>query len=339
MPPDGYGPWEQVVAGLAEGLVARGHEVTVFASGDSRPAGRLEAVVPEHLGAHPELPARELELLHVAHAFAEARRGRFDLLHNHLNCHPLVFTPLVDVPVVTTLHGSAFLEPATRVIYRRFADLPYVAISRAEREALPELRYVATVPNGIRLGDFPFAPSPGRYLAFYGRLSPKKGADRAVAVAERAGLPLRLAGPVPPEERAFFEEAIRPRLRGRVEYVGEVRGAERARFLGGALALLQLNRVPEPFGLAMVEAMACGVPVVGTAVGAIPEVVADRVTGRLVTDGEDEEVIAAAVRALAGIELLDRAACRRRVESFFTVERMVEGYERVYEAVTREGRR
>lgn len=338
MPPDGYGPWEQVVAGLAEGLVARGHEVTVFASGDSRPAGRLEWVVPSHLGAHPELPARELELLHMAHAFAEARRGRFDLLHNHLNCHPLVFTPLVEVPVVTTLHGSAYLEPATRVVYRRFAHLPYVAISRAEREAVPELRYVATVPNGVRLDDFPFAPGPGGYLAFYGRLSPKKGADLAVAVAERAGLPLRLAGPVPPEERDFFEEVLRPRLRGRVEYVGELKGDEKGRFLGGALALLQLNRVPEPFGLSMVEAMACGVPVVGTSLGAIPEVVADRVTGRLLPAGGDEEVVAAAVRALAGVPLLERAACRRRVESFFTVERMVEGYEHVYEAVLRERR-
>lgn len=338
MPPDGYGPWEQVVANLAEGLAARGHEVTVFASGDSRPAGRLEAVVPEHLGAHPELPARELELLHMTHAFEEARSGRFDLLHNHLNCHPLVFTPFVALPVVTTLHGSAYLEPATRVVYRRFAALPYVSISRAEREGLPELHYVANVPNGIRLQDFPFAAATGRYLAFYGRISPKKGADRAVAVARRAGLPLRMAGPVPPEEREFFEQVIRPQLGGRVEYAGELRGAEKARFLGEALALLQLNRVPEPFGLAMVEAMACGVPVVGTAVGSIPEVVADRVTGRLVPGGEDEQVIGAAVRALAGIELIDRAACRRRVEAFFTVERMVEGYERVYHTLVREGR-
>ncbi len=327
-PPRRYGPWEQVVAHLARGLVARGHDVTLFATGDSQTTARLAWVCPRPLGEDPTLSPKVYEFLHMGHALAMARQGAFDVLHNHLNAYPLVFSPLVDVPIVTTLHGSALLEPPTRTIYRRFAHLPYVSISDAEREGLPELRYVATVYNGVDLAQFTYSPGPGRYLAFLGRMSPKKGAHLAVEVARRTAIPLKMAAFVPPDEREFFEHEIRPHLDGRlVEYVGEVGPKERDEFLGGALALLHLCTVPEPFGLALVEAMACGTPVIGMALGSVPELVLHGVTGWVVRN------LAEAVEAVGRLERIDRQACRRHVEAHFTVERMVGGYERVYEAV------
>ncbi|HEY8498033.1 MAG TPA: glycosyltransferase family 4 protein [Limnochordales bacterium] len=332
-PPRRYGPWEQVVSHLAEGLVRRGHDVTLFATADSVTSARLVAVCPRPLGESPELDPKAYEYLHVAEALRWARRRAFDLLHNHLNCYPLAFADLVPVPIVTTLHGSALLEPATRVIYRRQAHLPYVSISDAERQGLPELRYVATVYNGVDLDQFTFRPEPGGYLAFLGRMSPKKGAHLAVEVARRTGLPLRMAALIPPDEREFFRREIEPHLDGRqIAYVGEVGPEERDRFLGGALALLHLGTVPEPFGLAMVEAQACGTPVIAMGLGSVPEVVRHGETGFVVHTLEE------AVEAVRQVRAIDRAACRRWVEARFSVERMVEGYEAVYRRVLEEGR-
>ena len=327
-PPRRYGPWEQVVAHLADGLVARGHEVVLLATGDSQTRARLEWVCPRPLGEDPTLDPKAYEFLHIGRALELARARAFDVLHNHLNAYPLVFSPLVDIPLVTTLHGSALLEQAPRLIYRRFRGLPYVSISDAERQGLPELNYVATVYNGIDLAQFTFQPRPGTYLAFLGRISPKKGAHLAIEVARRTAIPLKMAALIPPDERDFFETAIRPHLDGRlVEYVGEVGPRERDDFLGGALALLHLCTVPEPFGLALVEAQACGTPVIGMGLGAVPEVVQHGRTGFVVHS------LAEAVEAVGQLHRLDRHACRRWVEERFTVEKMVEGYERVYETV------
>ena len=332
-PPRRYGPWEQVVYHLAEGLVRRGHEVTLFATGDSVTSARLVAVCPRPLGESPDLDPKIYEYLHVAEALRHARDGALDVLHNHFNCYPLAFADLVDVPIVTTLHGSALLEPATRVIYRQRAQLPYVSISDAERAGLPELRYVATVYNGVDLSQFTFRPEPGRYLAFLGRMSAKKGAHLAVEVARRTGLPLRMAAIIPPDERDFFRREIEPHLDGdRIAYVGELGPLERDRFLGDALALLHLCTVPEPFGLALVEAQACGTPVIGMALGSVPEVVRHGETGWVVHTLEE------AVEAVKRVHEIDRAACRRWVEERFTVERMVDGYEAVYRRILEERR-
>ena len=324
-PPRRYGPWEQVVASLAEGLVARGHEVVLLATGDSATSARLEWVCPRPLGEDPSLHPKVYEFLHIGRALELAAQGAFDVLHNHLNAYPLVFSPLLPVPVVTTLHGSALLEPAVRVIYRRFRHLPYVSISDAERSGLPELNYVATVYNGIDLRQFTFRAEPGAYLAFLGRMSTKKGAHLAIEVARRSGLPLKMAATIPPDERAYFEAVIKPQLDGRqVEYVGEVGPRERDALLGGALGLLHLCTVPEPFGLALVEAQACGTPVIGMKLGSVPEVVCHGRTGFVVDSLEQ------AVAAVRRLPELDRRACRQWVEQRFTVQQMVAGYEAVY---------
>lgn len=323
IPPRAYGPWEYVAGSLAAGLVARGVDVTLFATADSVTPARLEAVVPRPLGEDPTLDPKIWEWLHIGHALARA--DQFDLLHNHVNCYPLVFSPLVPTPILTTLHGSALLEPATREIYRRFDRLPYVSISDAERAGCPELDYVATVYNGIDLDQFPFSERGGDDLVFLGRMSPKKGAHLAIEVAVRTGRRLVMAAHIPPDEEEFFTQVIRPRIDDRsVCFVGEVGPEERARLLGSAAALLHLVTVPEPFGLVMVEAMACGTPVIGFGLGSVPEVVSHGETGFVVSDVEQ------AAAAVDRLDEISRAACRRRVEERFTVDRMVDGYLAVY---------
>lgn len=328
-PPRRYGPWEQVCANLAAGLVARGHEVVLFATGDSHiPGARLSWVCPRPLGEDPGLPARHYEWLHMGHGMAAARELGLDLLHNHCNWYPLAFSGLLDIPVVTTLHGSALLEPDTRPFYQRFAHLPFVSISDAEREGCPGLNYVATVYNGIDLGQFTFSGKPGGYLVFLGRASAKKGLHLALDVAERSGVPLVIAAHIPPDERAFFEGQVRPRIDGRrIRFVGEVGPAERNRLLQGALALLHLVTVPEPFGLVLAEAQACGTPVIGMGLGSVPEVVRHGETGFVVSSVDE------AVEAVAHVRTIDRARCRAWVEERFTIGRMVEGYIQVYEKV------
>ncbi|QZA33876.1 glycosyltransferase family 4 protein [Hydrogenibacillus sp. N12] len=327
-PPDKYGPWELVVANLAQGLVELGHDVVVFATADSRPAGRLVAVVPGPLSERPDLPPRPYELIHIGHALAAADALGLDLLHNHHNYLPLPFAGLIRTPVLTTLHGAALLEPDARAAYRRFRHLPYVSISDAERAGAPELNYVATVYNGIRLDAFTPVETPGEDLVFLGRVGRVKGADLAIEVARRSGRRLILAGPVPDGEREFFETRIRPAIDGRtVEYVGEVGPKERDVLLGRAYALLHLVRAPEPFGLVLAEAQATGTPVVGFRRGAVPEVVEDGVTG-FVVDTVDE-----AVRALERIPALDRRLIRRRAEARFSYRAMAEGYVAAYRTV------
>jgi glycosyltransferase involved in cell wall biosynthesis len=324
-PPRKYGPWEQVCANLADGLAERGHEVYLFATGDSLTRAKLEAVCPNPLGEHPERPSRPWELIHIGHALRRADQLELDLLHNHMNYLPLPFARLIRTPVVTTLHGAALLEADSREAYRQFADLPYISISYAERQGCPELRYIANVYNGIRLEQFDFVERPGEYLLFIGRICPEKGADLAVELALQTGLPLKIAGLVPEGEKEFFSAKIRPWIDGkRIEFVGEVGPGERNRLMGGALALLHLIRVPEPFGLVMAEAMACGTPVIGIGLGSVPEVVEHGKTGFVV--GSLQEA-AAQIKKLPDIRRQD---CRIRVEKRFTLEQMVTGYEQAY---------
>ncbi|MGB9886152.1 MAG: glycosyltransferase family 4 protein [Moorellales bacterium] len=325
-PPRHYGPWEQVVATLAEGLVKKGVEVTVFATGDSELSAEVRWICPRPLGEDSSLNPKIYEFLHLGFCLEQA--GEFDLLHNHLNCYPLVFSPLIRTPIITTLHGSALLEPETRTIYRRYRHLPYVSISLAEREGLPELNYVANVYNGLDLSGFTLVEKPGDYLLFLGRISPKKGTHLAVEVARRTGLPLVIAGYVPPDEEEYFQHQIRPQLDDRqITYIGPVGPAERNRVLGGALALLHLITVPEPFGLVLAEAQACGTPVIGFGRGSVPEVVRHGETGFVV------QTLAEAEKAVAEVHRLDRRRCRQWVEENFSAEAMVEGYLAAYRAV------
>lgn len=327
-PPDGYGPWELVVANLAEGLIELGHDVVVFATADSRPAGTLSAVVPGPLSRRADLPARPYELMHIGHALQEADARGLDILHNHFNYLPLPFAALTRTPLITTLHGAALLEADSRTAFRHFARLPYVSISYAERAGAPELHYVANVYNGIRFKDFTPTERPGEPLVFLGRVGAAKGTDIAVEVARRAGRKLIIAGPVPEVERDFFEARIRPQIDGRtVEYVGEVGPRERDRLLGDACALLHLIRAPEPFGLVMVEAQACGTPVIGFRRGSVPEIVEEGVTG-FVVETADEAVIAVERAAR-----LDRRTIRARAEARFSYRTMAEGYVAAYRAV------
>jgi len=324
VPPRAYGPWERVVAILTEGLVARGVDVTLFATADSLTSARLAAVAPRPYAEEPPLDAKVWECLHIAHAFERA--AEFDLLHNHFDFLPLSYSGLIRTPLLTTIHG--FSSDRILPVYERYnATTHYVAISDADRH--PHLAYAATIYHGIPLEEFTFRREPDDYLLFFGRIHPDKGAAEAIEVAHRAGRRLLLAGIV--HDEAYFARAIAPRLDGdRVAFLGMADPARRDALLGGASALLHLIDFDEPFGLSMIEAMACGTPVIAYRRGAIPEVVDEGETGYIV--GDIEEAVAAVPRAAA----LDRARIRRRAEERFSQGRMVEDYLRVYEAILRE---
>lgn len=327
VPPRTYGGWEQVTANLADGLVDRGHDVTLFASGDSLTRARLRSAVDRPLSEDPALArhAREYESLNTALAFEHA--DDLDVLHNHTGCFPLPLARLTGTPVLTTLHGSA-AEEGSRLIYRRYAEQPYVSITDAERLLCPDLNYVGTVFNGIDVESFPFGGQPGDHLVCIGRMSPDKGIHLAVETAERAGRRLILAGIVADGDRDYFDAQIRPHLReGAVEFIGPVTHQEKGPLMASAAASLHLVTYHEAFGLTMTEALACGTPVIGTRRGSVPEIVRHAVTGFVIDDVEG------AVLALERLGELDRAACRAHVREHFAVDAMVRGYERCYQTV------
>ena len=322
VPPRHYGPWELVVSRLTEGLVARGVDVTLFASGDSHTAATLSSVVDRPYEEDDGYDVKVAECLHISAAFERA--SEFDLLHNHFDFLPLTYSRLVDTPVVTTIHGLSSEQIAP--VYRRYDDVAhYVAISEADRH--PDLTYAATVHHGIPVQDVPVgAGSPDGALVFFGRIHPHKGTAEAIEVARRCDRPLVLAGIV--QDQEYFDARVRPHLDDdRVRYLGPVAAEDRDRVLGGADALLHLVSFAEPFGLSMVEAMACGTPVIATPLGSVPEVVADGRTG-FVVEGVD-----AAVAAVGRLGELSRADCRAHVEERFSVDRMVDGYLEVYRDV------
>ncbi|WP_424952942.1 glycosyltransferase family 4 protein [Deinococcus sp.] len=321
VPPRHYGPWERVVGLLTEGLVRAGVEVTLFATADSLTSARLSAVVPSGYEETPGTDVKVSETLHLANLFEQA--DQFDVIHNHADFLPLSSAALVGTPTVTTIHG--FSGPRILPVYRRYdGRTAYVSISDTDRH--PALHYAATVHHGIDLEEFTFRPDPGGYLVFFGRMHPDKGAADAIRIARAAGLPLILAGII--QDQGYFDREVAPFLTPEAEYRGSVGAEERDRLLGGALALLHPIHFDEPFGLSMVEAMACGTPVIAYRRGSVPEV--------LGTDGgyqvQDEE---GAVRAALQAPHFDRAAARARVERLFTVDRMVQDYVQVYTDVIR----
>ncbi len=320
-PPRHYGPWELTTSLLTEALVARGVDVTLFATHDSITAGTLAGVVPAAYSEDSTIDAKVWEALHVAHVFERA--GEFDLIHNQADFIPLAFSRLVDTPVVTTIHG--FGSERILPVYREYADrVRYVAISESDRH--PALPYAATIHHGIPLDDFAFDPVGSDDLLFFGRIHPDKGAAEAIAVARATGRKLVMAGIV--QDEGYHAREVAPAIDGEsVVYLGPVGGTERVRALGQARALLHLINFDEPFGLSVIEAMACGTPVIARRRGSMPELIDHGVTGFLV------ESDAEAIEAVARVGEIDRRACRGAVAERFTVGRMAERYEALYRQV------
>jgi glycosyltransferase involved in cell wall biosynthesis len=326
VPPRNYGPWEQFASLLTEGLVERGIDVTLFATGDSQTAGRLASVVPRGYSEDPEAEPKVSECLHIAQVFERA--DEFDVIHNGFDFLPLTYSRLVDTPVLTTIHG--FSSPRILPVYQRYnASGAYVAISDADRH--PSLDYLATIHHGIDTDAFSLQAAPGGYLLFFGRIHPDKGTVEAIDVAERCGIRLVIAGIV--QDQGYFEELVAPRLAGdSVRFVGAVGPTERSELLGGALALLHLIGFEEPFGYSVVEAMACGTPVVACRRGSMPELIVDGASGFLVDD------VDGAVDAVGHTRALDRAAIRAHAVARFGRARMIDAYIEAYETVTRDRR-
>ncbi|EXG79224.1 glycosyltransferase [Cryptosporangium arvum DSM 44712] len=318
-PPEHYGPWESVTSLLTEGLVARGVDVTLFATLDSRTSARLEGVCPHGYAEDPSMDGRIWEALHVSHALAASER--FDLLHSHLDWLPLAFAAHVRAPLVTTVHG--FSDRRILPAYQR-AGAAYVAISEADRA--PGLDYVATVHHGVDLDDLPFRPDAGEHLVAFGRIHPDKGTAEAIAIAAATGRRLLICGIVQDEQ--YFAEQVEPHVDGdRVTYLGSVGPTRRAEVLGSAAVLLHPIAFAEPFGLSVVEAMSCGTPVVAYPRGSMPEVVDVGVTGYLPRDRDE------AITAVTAAARLDRAAVRTRAAERFGSDRMVDDYLRVYQRI------
>jgi glycosyltransferase involved in cell wall biosynthesis len=321
VPPRHYGPWERIVSILTEGLIARGLDVTLFATADSLTTARLHAVAPAGYSEDSSYDVKVYESLHIAAIFERA--ADFDIIHNHFDFLPLTYSRLVSTPVVTTIEG--FSSPRILPSYRAYNDIAhYVAISAADRH--PALSYAATIHHGIPLAEFAFRSEPDDYLLFFGRIHPDKGTREAVQLALRSGRKLLLAGII--HDAEYFQTAVEPFLDGeQIRYLGSVGPAQRDALLGGATALLHLIDFEEPFGLAVVEAMATGTPVIAFRRGSMPELIIDGVTGFLIDD------LDAALAKLARVRELDRWACRAHVSAHFSAERMVDEYVRLYERV------
>jgi glycosyltransferase involved in cell wall biosynthesis len=330
VPPKLYGGTERVVSYLTEELVRQGHAVTLFASGDSVTRARLVPGCPRALRLDPSCVdplAHHLVLLEKV-----AQRAReFDVIHFHVDYLHYPFSRRGSTPHLSTLHGRLDL-PDLAPLYREYADMPVVSISDAQRRPLPDIAWLATVPHGLPAGIHRPGTGSGEYLAFLGRISPEKRVDRAIEIARRAGWRLRIAAKVDRSDKAYFESEIRPRLSdSHVEFLGEISESEKSEFLGEAAALLFPIDWPEPFGLVMIEALACGTPVIAFREGSVEEIVEDRRTGFVVAS------VPEAVEAVRNLERLDRRACRRAFEKRFTAARMARDYLRLYREAAARG--
>jgi glycosyltransferase involved in cell wall biosynthesis len=326
VPPTLYGGTERVVHWLTEGLVAKGHEVTLFASGDSRTEGHLVACSPRALRLAKVKDASPWISGLVREVIQRAREGEFDVVHAHIDHWGFILSSLAGVPVLHTMHGRMDDEDHLPV-YARAREALFVSISDSQREPLLGASWIATVHHGMPRDLFAFSPKAQepRFALFLGRISPEKRPDLAIDVARSAGMPLKIAAKVDPKDRLYYEEQIRPRLaEPGVEFLGEVDDREKAELLGSATALLFPIDWPEPFGLVAIEALACGTPVVARPCGALPEIVDHGRTGFLARESSD------LAHALEHAHELDRATCRADFERRFSRERMVESYEKIY---------
>jgi glycosyltransferase involved in cell wall biosynthesis len=323
VPPRGYGGTERVVSYLTEALVALGHDITLFASGDSETSARLISCAPRALRADGCIDPLPHHLLMLEAVYQ--RSHQFDLVHFHCDYVHLPMSRRLPVPTVTTLHGRLDI-PDIFPLYRHFRELPLVSISNAQRRPLAWANWAATVYHGLPPDLYQMREGSGDYLAVLGRISPEKGVERAVEIARQVGLPLRVAAKVDPRDRRYFEREVRDLLRSPgVEFVGEIGEHEKEEFLGDARALLFPIDWPEPFGLVMIESMACGTPVIAFRRGSVPEIMEDGVTGFIVDDVEG------AIEAVNRVEQIDRHRCREVFEQRFSASRMAADYLALYD--------
>jgi glycosyltransferase involved in cell wall biosynthesis len=328
VPPCLYGGTERVVSWLTEELVRLGHDVTLFASGDSVTTARLVPACPSALRLDPQCTdSLARHILMMEKVYSEA--ASFDLIHSHVDYLPFPILRRVDVPCVTTLHGRLDI-PDLVPIYRTFSEQPLVSISNSQRAPLPWANWHGTVLHGMPRESLTLGKGEGKYLAFLGRVSPEKGLDEAIKIACQAGIPLKIAAKVDPADRAYYENRIKPMLNCRlVEYIGEIGSDEKDAFLGNAAALLFPIQWPEPFGLVMIEALACGTPVIAYRSGSVPEVIEDGTAGFIVDNRDD------AVEAIKKLDQIDRRLCRKYFEHHFSDERMARDYLTIYQRLVR----
>jgi glycosyltransferase involved in cell wall biosynthesis len=326
IPPKLYGGTERVVSWLTEELIALGHEVTLFASGDSVTSARLEAVWPRALRLDGAV--RDPNALHMMMLERVYRRADdFDFLHCHLDYYPFSLFLRQPTPFVTTLHGRLDL-PEHQPVFDTFRAAPVVSISNAQRRPLPQANWVRTVHHGLPINLLQPKPVTPSYFAFLGRIAPEKGIDRAIRIAQHCGVPLKVAAKVDRTDQDYYDEQISPMIKsGNVEYIGEIGDREKSGFLSGAIALLVPIDWPEPFGLVMIEAMACGTPVIAFNRGSVPEIIEDGVTGFIVEDQTG------AIGAVDRLGQLSRETIRRRFEERFTARRMAQDYLSTYRSL------
>ena len=327
VPPKLYGGTERVASYITEELVRQGHDVTLFASGDSQTTAALRAACPHALRLNTGLVNRDAPLMLMQEEAFGAEAGQFDIIHSHLDFLSFPMSRRCQTPVLTTMHGR--MDPPELIpIFREYAEMPLVSISNAQRTPLPAANWVGTVYHGLP-DLYAFHPNPRSYLAYLGRICPEKRPDHAIEIAKRVGVPLRMAAKVDPVDREYFETKIVPLLdHPLVEYIGEISDAEKGDFLGEAAAVLCTYDWPEPFGIVLIEALACGTPVFAYRRGSIPEIIENGVTG-FICDSLEEMV-----SKIDCLPLIERRQCRESFEKRFTVQRMVNDYHTLYERMT-----
>ncbi len=319
-PPRAYGAWETVACNITEGLVARGWDVTLFATADSITKAKLSATIERGYEEDNSVDPRVVTALHISELFERA--DEFDLIHNNFDYLPLTYSRMTTTPILTTIHG--FSSPRIMPVFYKYRDSYFVSISDSDRD--PGLNYLATVYNGINLPEFTFREQQGEFLVAYGRIHPEKGFHLAIEAAKKSNIPLIIAGIVQDEQ--YFREEVMPHVDGKqIRYIGPVAPDQRDQLLKEAYAVLHLNTIHERFGLVMAESMAAGVPVIAMDLGSCREVIADGETGFLVNDTNE------AAAAVAKIPQLSRKACRKRVEEHFSCDIMVKNYEKVYHEI------
>ncbi len=321
-PPRAYGAWETVASNITEGLVARGWDVTVFATKDSITKAKLHAVIEKGYEEDKTLEPKVCECLHISELMEHAHE--FDLIHNSFDFLPLTYSRLIKPPMLTTIHG--FSSPEILKVYRKYKELYYVSISNSDRD--PELPYLATVYNGIDLSNITYRQIPGDKLVFLGRIHPDKGTHLAIEVAKKHAKNLIIAGII--QDQDYFDNLIKPHINDTtIQFIGSVNPVQRDGLFKDTYAILHLNTIPERFGLVMAESMAAGVPVIAMDLGSCREVIADGKTGYLVNNVQE------ACAAVDKIDEISRADCRKHVEENFTIDCMVDGYEKVYAEIFR----
>lgn len=317
-PPRHYGPWEQIASSIAEGLIKKGVDVTLFATGDSITAGKMESICEKGYEEDRTQDAKVLECLHISNLMEKA--GEFDIIHNNFDFLPLTYSGLIRTPVITTIHG--FSSPKIIPVYKKYNDRGYyVSISNSDRS--PELNYLATVYNGLDTSKFDFKETPGDHLLYFGRIHHDKGTAEAIDIAKRSGRKLLIAGII--QDENYYREKVEPHLGDHIQYIGPAGPDKRNELLGDALALLHPINFNEPFGMSVAEAMLCGTPVIAFNKGSMPELILDKETGFLV-DNVDE-----AVNAVAQLRELDRKRSRDHAIKNFSAEKMVSDYLALYE--------